>query len=518
MANKLFSFGDKSLNRLFNFFFFLTLFFAVTSPNIILGDNKITGAGTTMFTTLVLIVMVALVICFLTYPQFHRWCYQVFVVRKLWTASFLMMMVILWQIVFVLNVHPAIGFDVGAIHEALTNTTNPEIKAYFSLNYNNMPILLAELFLSHAFETKTWLFFDLVTVLLVDVSALLNILSVAVLARKKVAAAMYLHIFWLLLFPMIIVPYTDTWVLPFVSGYLFCYVVLTHSAYKWPWKVLAALGFGVTVIGAYFMKPSAIVGVIAIILVEFLYSLKPHKWKLQTKLLISMMAGCSILAAGGTYVMGNHVISQQKHIQVNTAREIPAIHFISMGVSGDGGYNAKDALKMAEIPTKQGRVTYSKKMWLKRLKQKGVLGYLIFLVEKQRNNTSDGSFAWVKEGHFINENPKPNGTGFAGELREFVYLYGTRLGDLRFLSQLWWIVWLVLIAFGWRHKSKMAQVLRVMILGGFAYLLLFEGGRSRYLIQFLPAFLILAALVYQETFTWFGQVYRWANGIGRHNQ
>lgn len=55
--------------------------------------------------------------------------------------------------------------------------------------------------------------------------------------------------------------------------------------------------------------------------------------------------------------------------------------------------------------------------------------------------------------------------------------------------------------------------MRLTILGVFLYLLIFEGGRSRYLIQFLPAFLILATLVYDQTFDYFKRIYRWANGL-----
>lgn len=478
------------------------------SPNIILGDNRITGAGTTMFTTWLLIIAVALIVCGLTYPSFKNWFRQVFIIQKKRTAIFLFLVVVLWQIVFVFNVHPAIGFDAGAIHQALTDTTDPEIKAYFSLNYNNMPILLAQLALSQLFATRSWLFFDLVTVVLVDLSALLNICSVAVLARKRVAAALYIHAIWLLLFPMIIVPYTDTWVLPLVSCYLLCYCVLAHSQFSWPIKLVAAIGFGCSVSGAYFMKPSAIVGVVAIVLIELLYLFKTH----SVSLLALGLLCCSAFAAGGTYVAVNHTIDQQTHIQVNTARQIPAIHFISMGAYGDGGYNPQDALKMAEIPTKKGRVAYSKKMWQQRLRQKGVWGYLAFLVKKQRNNTADGSFAWVKEGHFINEGTKPQGRGFAAQLKQFIYLYGTRLGDLRFITQAWWIVWLILIVFGWRKRTKFVQIMRLMIIGGFMYLLIFEGGRSRYLIQFLPAFLILVTLVYPQSFAFFTRIYRWGAG------
>jgi len=184
---------------------------------------------------------------------------------------------------------------------------------------------------------------------------------------------------------------------------------------------------------------------------------------------------------------------------------------MSMGVTGSGGYNAKDALKMATLPTKKARADYSKKMLVKRLKRKGFWGYLAFLYQKQANNTADGSFAWIKEGHFIKGPTKPSHQGFAGKLRNFFYLYGTNLGDFRYLAQLWWIVWLLIIALGGRSRDKLTQMLRLTIVGGCLFLLLFEGGRSRYLIQFLPAYLLLASLVFRDALNLFKRLFGWVN-------
>ncbi|MFD0898609.1 TIGR03766 family XrtG-associated glycosyltransferase [Loigolactobacillus binensis] len=512
MTNTLFNLGNKTLTRLFNGLFFLTLLFAVTSPNIILGDNWITGAGTTLWTTMLVIFAVAVIVALITYPQVRAWGYQVFIGQKLRTAGLLLAAVVLWQITFVLAVHPPIGFDVGAIHQALTDTTSPDIRSYFSLYYNNILILLLQHFLATVFGTKSWLFFDFVNLFLVDLAASFNILSIAVLNKKKLAAGMYLHACWLVIFPMIIVPYTDTWVLPLVSGYLLSYVVLAHGRFKLPVRVLAAVCFGFLAATTYFMKPSAIVGVIAIGLVELLYSLRQSYSAQQWRRALGLIL-CATLVLGGSYLGEKHILDQQTYLPVNTQRSVPPLHFIAMGLSGDGGYNPKDALAMAVIPTKKGRNAYSKQLLIKRLKQKGALGYVTFLFKKQRNNTADGTFAWVKEGHFINEDPRPTGTGFTGLLQQFVYLYGTHLGDFRFIAQIWWLIWLVLIAFGWRDQTKIVQVLRLMIIGGFMYLLLFEGGRSRYLIQFLPAFILLATLVYDQTFAFFKRTYQWAYAL-----
>ena len=83
-----------------------------------------------------------------------------------------------------LVLHSAIGWDVAAIHDALTDTTNPEIVAYYSLNQNNLPILLWQHQLAEWFSTTSWLFFDSVTLFLVDLSVLFNILTIRLLCKN----------------------------------------------------------------------------------------------------------------------------------------------------------------------------------------------------------------------------------------------------------------------------------------------------------------------------------------------
>ncbi|HJE86093.1 MAG TPA: hypothetical protein K8U88_00775 [Levilactobacillus hammesii] len=512
MDHQLFNYGNRFIRGIFYFFFGLTTYFAITSANLVLGDNAQTGSGTTIVTALALIVAIAVVLVGFTYPRVAHGFKWLFVQHQATTATLLLIAVVAWQILFVMCVHPAIGFDVDAIHQALHNPKAINTMSYFSQNANNLPILLVQHALAQTFRTTSWLFFDGVTLVLTDLSAIFNILSVAVIDRRKVPTALYVHAGWLALFPMIIVPYTDAWVLPFVSAYVFCYCVMSYSHCHWALKLVAAAGLGLNVAAAYFMKPSAIVALIAIVLVESLQLIRREYWQRLTRrhgLLVVALLLISGGVGGGVYMAGNHVLATQTYIRINTARSIPAVHFMSMGISGDGGYNAKDALKMAQLPTKQARSDWSKKMYLKRLKQRGFWGYLAFLVKKQRNNSADGSFAWIKEGHFILHGTKPQGTGFARGLREFVYLYGTRLGDFRYLAQAWWIIWLLMIFFGWSDQHKFTQVLRLTIVGAFMFLLIFEGGRSRYLIQYLPAFLILGTLSFRRSLTLLRRLFSW---------
>lgn len=510
MKEKFFKFGSKVVKYLFYFLFLLTLYFAITSPNLILGDNSVTGSGTTLYTTAFIILAIALLVTFYTYNSWSDLLKFIFIDRRWITASVMIGLAIIVQIIFVWNVHPAIGFDPGALHQALYNTTDPETKAYFSLYPNNIATMLIMHQVAVLFHSRSWLLFDVITTLLVDISALFNILSVAVIDRKKVPLAMYIHALWLMLFPMIIVPYTDAWVLPLVSLYSFLYIVMRYGKFAWGWKIPIAVLFGMTVVFSYFIKPSAIVGIIAIGLIEFLYLFK-GKFSFKKALNEFIFALIVVIAMVPTYSISNYAIDHQKYMEINTSRAIVPLHFMSMGVSGEGGYNAHDALMMAKMPNKQAQVDYSKKVLIKRLKKKGFFGYIKFLFKKHANNTTDGTFAWIKEGHFIIGNTNPSHKGFAGKIRNFVYLYGTNLGDFRYVAQVWWVFLLAAIAFNWKDDRKLIQMLRLTIIGGFIFLLLFEGGRSRYLIQYLPAFLILATLSWSNSWQWLKGMLWWVD-------
>ena len=510
MKIKLFNFGSKLVKYLFYFLFLLTFYFAITSPNLILGDNKVTGAGTTMYTTVFIIITVIVIICLYTYDAIFKFGRWLFVEHSLATSMGLFLIAIIFQIVFVINVHPTIGFDAGAIHQALTNTTDPETVGYYSLNPNNIPILLVQHHLAVLFNNKSWLFFDFVTMFLVDISAVFNITSVWLIDYRKVPLATYVHSIWLMVFPMIIVPYTDTWVLPLVSLYILGYVFLRYGGAPWPFEALSGLIMGFAVASSYFMKPSAIAPFIAICMIEFLYLFK-SKWTKQGVIWGLASIALVMVALGSTYAIENHQIQSQTYIKANTARSKPAINFIAMGLSGEGGYNAKDSLMMAKLPNRKAQVHYSKTKIKQRLGKMGPWGYIKFLFMKHRNNTADGTFAWIKEGHFIVGNTNPSKKGFSGKLRNFFYLYGTNLGDFRYVTQFWWVVLLAIIAFNWRDNRQIIQAMRLMMIGGFFYLLIFEGGRSRYLIQFLPALLIMAPLSLTNSWNWLRKEFAWVN-------
>lgn len=510
---RFYNFSQSVINFFWHVLFFLTLFFAVTSPNIILGDNATFGTSTTMVTTGLVIAIVAILVMNYAYPRVHAWLYRVLITQQLRTGTILLLMVLAAQIAFVFFVHPNSGFDSGMLLHTATDPSavrDPDATAYFSLNVNNLPIMLFMHWLSTTFQQTTWEFFDFVTLFFVDLSVIFNLLSVRIVQKRALGAAMYIQAAWLAVFPSIIMPYTDAWGLPLVSFYLLCYFTLRKTTMHPLLRLSAANGFGISVMLTYFMKPSSIIPVIAIAIIEGLLALVNHK-KLRMQDVFVALAMLLFIGESAfyTYRYVNTRVENQTYIQVDKTRAIPAIHFMAMGVYGQGGYSWWQAVEMTFLPTKKQKTDYSVMMLKKRLKKLGPTGYLKFLVKKQRNNTADGTFGWLKEGHFFLENQKPNNKGISNKLKNYIYLYGRHIADFRFAAQLWWIGLLTIIALGFGPERRVIQILRLSMVGGFVFLLLFEGGRSRYLIQYLPCLLLLATLSVERVIANVGRLAGW---------
>jgi hypothetical protein len=56
-----------------------------------------------------------------------------------------------------------------------------------------------------------------------------------------------------------------------------------------------------------------------------------------------------------------------------------------------------------------------------------------------------------------------------------------------------------ILLLGFRQQDFLENTLRLGIIGGFIFLLLFEGGRSRYMIQFLPMILIMTIMTFNTS-------------------
>lgn len=87
MRQQFYHFNTRALKLIFYGFFILTFGFALTSPNLILGDNAVTKVGTTGVTTGVLLLALAIALTLYVSPHARRLGYKVFVTNRWVTAS-----------------------------------------------------------------------------------------------------------------------------------------------------------------------------------------------------------------------------------------------------------------------------------------------------------------------------------------------------------------------------------------------------------------------------------------------
>lgn len=399
--------------------------------------------------------------------------------------SVLSMLVIAWQLLFIFKTKTAIGFDVGGVvSQALNGTSTND---YFSYNPNNLPLLFEEYFWKNHFG-GSWFSFDILSLVSTDFAFLITVLTTRYLSKKNMYITWILSLILLSCFPYIIVPYTDTLVLPLVSLALLGYFMIKKSNHIFV-KLLGSLLLGVFGASAYLLKPSAIIFVIAIIVTEVVYSIfKSKKFKPLYTVLILLLAFGSGIGIKKTY---DSYQNKQEYIKVDHSMRKPPLMFLAMGMSGNGGFDMGLTLQTMAAPTQHEKKEIASERIKKTLKDYGPVGYVQFLLAKNTFNTADGSFGWLQEGNFITA-PATN------NLQQLVYPDGKHLKDFFFVTQVLWILLILILIIRYRlpkSSESIAFLLKLSIIGSLMYLLLFEGGRSRYVIQFLPQFIMLASIV-----------------------
>lgn len=408
-------------------------------------------------------------------------------------------LMLIYQLILLIGLSGETGFDTGIVKWGASTKNIVDgsyLDTYFSHNPNNIALLFAERAVFHftgaAYFTIT---LDIINLLLVD----LAILLVAMTLKHHLQHPL----FWSLLpvtaliSPWIVVVYSDTVVLPFISGMILLIDSLiqqfqTHS--KWSTIMLTSALLGIITWASYALKITTIIVLIALVLelcVQLLKKSATFSWS-RFAVAVSAFVIAFGLFYGGNKIFLNHqqVISIDKNIT-----ELPS-HYIMMGMNKDtlGGYSQKDFLISTQQPTKKAQQKANITEIKNRLNNFGTVGYIHFLFVKHAANISDGTLGWLKEGNFFNT-PNFNRHPL---IRSFFYPGGTRLSIYQTFAQLLWIIMFIGVLFSFGDRSLITRVLRMSLFGIFVYLLFFEGGRSRYIIQFLPVITILSVIGWHQ--------------------
>ncbi|ERL64563.1 hypothetical protein [Schleiferilactobacillus shenzhenensis] len=412
---------------------------------------------------------------------------------------------LLWQLLLALTTATSIsGWDPWAVYNWLANRASltGQWQNYFSYNPNNLLLLYLYRTVQGVMNLfgrpLSWTGLAVVNAFGIAGAGVLLLLTLSKLFSREAALVGYL--LWLLLIgitPWVIVPYTDTFVLLPLAAALYCGVTLIGTAHRRT-RLIAGFLLGLFAVISYEMKASAIVFLIAAVPIVLLRLVPWRKAGRQPLL----AAGVAVLGLAVGYGGFQAVNAVQPLVTIHRAMATPASHYLMIGAKGTGQFNQSDADHTRSIKNPQQRSASDFHIWEQRIASMGWNGYRRFAAVKMAATTQDGTYSWGEEGgdRFLDrEGPRRSGQ-LAETLQSFVYPFGSRIRYYRQAAQLIWIwFWaIVCLALVGSLFTRRAAIdwLVISLLGSFLFLMLFEAGRTRYMIQFVPLYVLFVGSVW----------------------
>ena len=429
------------------------------------------------------------------------------------------------------------GWDI----EFITNMDIPE-RSYFSAYPN-------QLFLAGTFrilaELSRYLGVYPPYVFLLMGSSLcvcISIFLTALIAYKLMAPA---HAYGVLLLailligcnPWFLIPYSDTYAMPFV---VIPFFVMSYCRPRF----LRAFFVVFFVLIGMFIKPTVIfVGLtIGLFALQRLASgglahgvcagggsassgLAGSAWSrgvLATKVLVCVVAAC--LAGPCAYAIKARVCARitPELVNLDSNRTFGITHFLMMGTNPTsfGSFSYDDVVLSFTCANASERTAVNLGTWKSRLADLGARGYIALLGRKSLSNYMDGSFGWNNEGDFVKEiigdneyllrwfgientsesaSESASNSQLTASIEPFCYL----------AQILWFITIFGVLACPYKQQNSHARnawisqstnCMMIAILMLSMFLMIFEC-RARYLFLYTPLFVILAMSGYARLFS-----------------
>ena len=482
----------KSSNKLLNLLLFILSSISVIGA-ISLIPNDFASITKSMFWTLVFLSV-------FTYSFIKSKSLRKILLRSgRWIIFIFLILTVCWQFILVKALSGNTWWDTSIVARAASGQKNWLGMMYFSYYPNTFYLFRFEKFIFEVLNLSN--FKELTTVLnniniiVLDLSFIFLINAIRRIFKEKEIAYLVGFFSWILivLSPYVVIFYSDT--LGFFISSLILYTLSFFFGNRSILKTYClCIVLGVLSVIGYFIKPSLVIAYIALIIVGILsIAVKRVSVRKNIKFIVAFLLSFGIIFSFLQYYQHHNEI-----YNIESRMTMPMSHFIVMGMTEKGGYDPQNTKENFDIKDPKKRNQMNIESAAKKLDEMGPTNYLKFLVIKQVSNTSDATFGWRNEAqgvgflipfenshdHFINKIQKIFTSSESGQNWKGYAL----------INQFIWVIVLVGLILSLPLKELKVQFFKYTVIGGMIFLLIFEGGRSRYLIQFLPYIFVLASL------------------------
>lgn len=407
------------------------------------------------------------------------------------------------QLYIAYNIYFLSGWDVGILRDASTYFADNQVldsqciySFYFARYPNNVFLTFIFTIIKQItmFIGSNNLDFSLVIggILLLNISAWFITKCAAIIFKDRYYSILTLFIYsiYIALSPWMVIPYSDTYSIVFTVMVLYFYFNRKNMNSYIAWGLI----FSLSMIG-YLIKPTCIIVLIAILLIEFWkFIFYSNKEKLKCSRYLLVLFSCIMILMSLKSLSYNYL-----GYRSSEKERFPLSHFLMMGMNPvtKGVYYGEDVNYTGSFIGEKEKVNANLEMINNRLNDYGISGYFKLLCEKLMTNYNDGTFAWGVEGNFYAGILEPPNKTVAKTLRDIYYSEGKYYGGYEVYQQTIWIMILFFMLFSIKRLinevEKDLYVIILTIIGITMFLLLFEA-RARYLFLYSPYYILLAVV------------------------
>ena len=378
-----------------------------------------------------------------------------------------------------------------AIVNNISSKVDPSFYYYFKIYGNNNFYLYFVMFFLNLLNimhiSDYLLSLTIFNVILIDLSIIFTYLITKKISDEKRANLVfilccmnplnYFLIFW---------PYTLTFSIPFVIGFILLYYIYKDKELVWQ-KVLLSICLSLVFSICYLLRPIIVIPFTAVVIC-FIFAKGSIKDKFKKNIIPLLIF---LIVCVGTIKVFNHNID--KYVEDKTGF-FPVYHWVMMGLTENGVYSQDDvnysiSLKDSES-MKEGEIDVIKK----RLKDMKLSGLTRHMINKVQTTWSDGNSAYYdRMSYNLNENNSLY-KWVAGSKRDLVVLYSNVYRVVLLL-----VVLLYLVKLLGKHIPDDTFMIILTLFGSICFYLIWEA-KDVYSYPFIPLLIILFALGFERNY------------------